>query len=137
MNRNAEQQRAAYALTKIKAVADKLNQDIEDKNRKEWRSRATELPAMIQMNGLGQTIAFYRSKAAQDSYAHRTLVNIVQQWLCRETGIYSDDDLIDAIANGDMHLYRIAQAETQALLIWVKKFSRIYITDKKAEAKNE
>lgn len=116
---NIEQQRAAYALAQVKKGVEGLDKDA----RKEWLSRANELPAMIQMNGIGATVAFYQMKATD---AHKGLLKILSGWLCDKSGIYQEPDLIHAIVNGDMHTYRAAQAEAQAMLVWVKKFSKIH-----------
>ncbi len=110
-----DQQRAAYALQRV--------QQIPSNDHKEWLSRANEIPAMIQMNGLGQTAAFYLSKGG----IHKTMYDILSKWLCQEMQIFqSHNDLITGITTMDMGTYRMAQAEAQALLLWVKKFSRAY-----------
>lgn len=128
---NIEQQRAAYALKYVKAKTQNLNDD----DRREWRSRANELPAMIQMNGIGATVAFYASK---ESSTHQKLLTILTGWLCDgEKGIYPGEiSLIDALINSDMHTYRTAQAEAQAFLAWVKKFSKVYCREEKSEKKD-
>lgn len=110
-----EQQRAKYALKKVQAVS--------PTDYQEWLSRANEMPAMIQMNGLGQTVAFYLSKGG----VHKKMYDLLSHWLCMEIKtLPSDNDLINGITQCDMHTYRKAQAEAQALLIWVKKFSKAY-----------
>ncbi|MDP8079322.1 type III-B CRISPR module-associated protein Cmr5 [Phocoenobacter skyensis] len=120
-----EQERAKYALEKVQAV--------NPRDFDEWKARANEMPAMIQMNGLGQTVAFYLSKGG----VHKQMYEILSDWLCKEKTnpnvewkyanieIY-EKKLIDGITQGDMKTYRVAQAEAQALLIWVKKFSKAY-----------
>ncbi|MBS9781368.1 MAG: type III-B CRISPR module-associated protein Cmr5 [Gammaproteobacteria bacterium] len=109
-----EQQRAKYALKKVQAV-NPMDYD-------EWKARANEIPAMIQMNGLGQTVAFYLSKGS----VHKQMYDLLSEWLCKEMKIYPDMGLMNGITTQDMSTYRIAQAEAQALLIWVKKFSKAY-----------
>ncbi len=108
-----EQKRAKFALQKVQAV--------NPRDFDEWKARANEMPAMIQMNGLGQTVAFYLSKSG----VHKQMYDILSEWLKDEMHIYNQS-LIEGITRGDMHTYRIAQAEAQALLIWVKKFSKAY-----------
>jgi CRISPR type III-B/RAMP module-associated protein Cmr5 len=81
------------------------------------------------MNGLGQSIAFCRSKyTAQDTSkngakAYKTLYVIIQEWLCNgDFAIFNKgDDLLEAIVSNDMHKYRLAQSELQDLLSWLKK----------------
>ena len=114
-----EQQRAKYALEKI--------QKISPEDHEEWLSRATEIPAMIQMNGLGQTMAFSRSKGD----IHNKMYDLVSVWLCEKMKVFQNQkDLMMGIVSADMSTYRMAQAESQALLIWVKKFSKAYCRKK-------
>ena len=125
-NMNIEQLRAAYALSSVKAgIKEFINKEGKE-NIDKWLSRANELPAMIQMNGIGATVDFYQMKGTG---AHESLLKILTGWLCGTDDIYRYTNLMDAIVNGDMHTYRAAQAEAQALLVWVKKFSKIYCTD--------
>lgn len=117
-----EQQRAAFALSKVQAV--------RPADKEEFKSRANEMPAMIHMNGLGQTCAFYLSKGG----VHKQLYQLLSDWICDKQKIYNPNDLLTGITQNDMHTYRIAQAEAQALLLWVKKFANVYCGDQiKAE----
>ena len=52
-----EQKRAAEAWSCIQAVS-------EDKFKKEYRSIVMKLPTLILTNGLGQTLAFLKSKGS-------------------------------------------------------------------------
>ncbi len=124
-----DQQRAKYALESLQTVLKEIDQDeqLDDKKKKErkkeWLSRANEIPAMIQMNGLGQTAAFYLSKKE----LHKRMYVILSEWLCKKNDFFPGaQDLIIGITSGNMQTYQVAQAEAQALLIWVKKFSRAY-----------
>ena len=123
-----QQQRARYALERIGKVGAQGDA---------IKARASELPAMIQMNGLGQAAAFYRMKG--EKHGHRPLYDILSAWLCRdanqlnyapEPGIYgSHGDLIDGITQSNQQDYRLAQAEALALMEWVKRFAKAFITD--------
>ena len=113
-----EQQRAQYALAQVKAALERF----QTKEKKSFRSYARQFPPMIQMNGLGQAAAFYFSRGEKDP--HKKLYEIVSHWLCKDSQVYAGHkDLLDGITEKDMHHYRRAQAEAQALLIWVKKFA--------------
>jgi len=119
-----QQKRAKFALNKIN---DALARGI---NPKEFRSYAANLPAMIHMNGLGQAAAFYKSKATSNNDAHGFLYNLLSEWLCRENQPYAGcHNLLDGITTYDMHRYRLAQAEAQALMDWVKKFAKAFMPD--------
>lgn len=112
-----EQRRAKYALEKVTAITN---------DKSEWLSRANEMPAMIQMNGLGQTVAFYLSKGG----VHQKMYDLLSEWLCQKIQILpANQNLIHGITHCDIKTYRAAQAEAQALLIWVKKFSKAHCKD--------
>lgn len=85
-------------------------------------SYANGLPAMILMNGLGQTAAFYKSKGGK----HDALYTLLSNWLKQPGKPYAGKDLLDGITGGDAVSYRAAQAEALAYLQWVKKFAKAY-----------
>ena len=130
-----QQKRAKYALEQVeKAISDKVNQ-------KEFKAYAANLPAMIHINGLGQAAAFFKSKGD----THERLYTILSDWLCGKidyarTQPYSGcNDLLEGITTQDMHQYRVAQAEAQALMDWVKKFAKAFMDggDDKNEAEDQ
>lgn len=134
-----QQQRAKYALDEVKTALDR------GVNKKEYKSYASSLPAMIHMNGLGQAAAFFKSKG-NSSPTHAALYTLLSNWLCSH-----DDDLkkkqempkqpyagcanlLEGITTKDMHAYRLSQAEAQALMDWVKKFAKAFmITEEDAQ----
>lgn len=124
--KNQQQERAKYALDEIRSLSEKTNQ----KGKKELKSYANAFPAMIQMNGLGQAAAFYRTKDGQ----HKELYKLLSEWLKKEGQPYAGKDLLTGITTGDMHQYRIAQAEALVLLDWVKKFANVYCAEKQDES---
>ncbi len=125
MPQTIQQQRAAYALEAIHKARRELRPDA----LKELKSYASALPAMIHMNGLGQAAAFILSKG-QEAAAYQRLYDILGGWLCAKGKPYAGyNDLMGAITGADMHAYRLAQAEAQALLDWVKKFANAYLED--------
>lgn len=116
------QLRAAFAFKCIKQ-AQALNSD----QQKEVKSYLQALPAMIQMNGFGQAIAFYKAhpEGKRGGEAYQLIYGWLSSWL-KQQAIYSQD-LIQAICERDMASYQLATAETQALLVWLKKFARAYL----------
>lgn len=127
-----QQKRAKYALEKVnEAIKTEINQ-------KEYKAYAANLPAMIHTNGLGQAAAFFKSKGG----THEKLYQLLSDWLCgkidyAKTQPYSDCcNLLDGITQEDMHTYRVAQAEAQMLMDWVKKFAKSFMTDED-DAKNK
>lgn len=83
---------------------------------------ANGLPAMILMNGLGQTAAFYKSKGGK----HEALYNLLSDWLTQPGKPYTGQALLSGITGGDAKAYRAAQTEALAYLQWVKKFAKAY-----------
>lgn len=85
-------------------------------------SAAVAMPAMILMNGLGQTAAFYKSKGG----AQAALYKLLSDWLKQTGKPYAGKDLLQGITQGDAQTYRAAQVEALAYLQWVKKFAKAY-----------
>ena len=113
------QRRAKYAFKCINE-AQKLDNDTQ----KEIKTYVQKLPSMIQMNGFGQAIAFYRAHKldGKGGMAYQTIYSWLSKWLIEES-IYTED-LMTSICNNNMQKYQLATAETQALLVWMKKFAR-------------
>ncbi len=119
MQQTMQQQRAKYALERVIEAA-------KDKEiHSEYKSYASNLPAMIHMNGLGQAAAFFRAKKG----THLELYKVLSEWLCKDQQPYQGcKDLLEGITTKDLHHYRLAQAEAQMLMDWVKKFAKAYMT---------
>lgn len=118
-----EQRRARYALRCIEELT---------RVDKEWREGvvrcANQLPALIHMNGLGQALAFFKSKGQKEK-GYADLYGIVGKWLYLEAEgrVFANSgngDVLAAITQADMFEYMRAQGEAQALLEWVKKFAQ-------------
>ncbi|NDP59532.1 MAG: type III-B CRISPR module-associated protein Cmr5 [Oxalobacteraceae bacterium] len=121
-----QQQRAKHALEKVRGL-----EALRDGDK--FKSRASELPFMIHVNGLGQAAAFFRSKS-KDGYPELSLV--LSSWLCRPEQISQPgrthpfagkQDLMQAITECSLHDYRVAQAEAMQYMDWVKKFANAYL----------
>ena len=122
MAQTIQQRRAAFALEGVKQAAS--NSRV---NKKEYKSYAASLPAMIHMNGLGQAAAFYLSKGGM----YKELYQLVSDWLTKDGQPFSKHgDLLEGITAEDMHRYRLAEAEALALMDWVKKFANAYMEEK-------
>ena len=125
VTQTAQQQRAAFAFEKVSALAGQG----EDKASR-FRAYANALPALVQMTGIGQAMAFvYSKKSGQGAEAAgwAALYQLVSDWLCAsERKIFTENstDLMQAIISHEQNCYRLAQAECQALLVWVRQFAR-------------
>lgn len=119
--RTMDQERAEYALKKITEI----EQGSDSSRKEEMRRYITGLPALIRMNGLGQALAFYRTKGAAST--HEVIYQIVSAWLCSasSTGrVFNEHgDALTAITRSDVHAYMAAQNEALELLEWLKKFA--------------
>ena len=114
-----QQLRAKHALTKVKELV-LLKEDAK------LKARASELPFMIHANGLGQALAFFKSKKEKDGYDKLYLV--LQSWLTQPQRPFAGkSDLMTAITEADLNTYRVAQAEAIVCMDWVKKFASAYL----------
>jgi len=114
-----QQKRAAFALTRVS----KVQKDLSKSKQKEFVSYASSLPAMIHTNGLGQAAAFFKSKGS----VHELLYQLLSDWLQEKDQPFAGKELLEGITKSNMQTYRLAQAEAQALMDWVKKFSKAYM----------
>ncbi len=119
--RTLEQLRAEFAYRKVEDVKDKPFEA-------EYARYVKNAPAMILTNGLGSTLAFYRSKKKK---AYDTLYEHINEWL-ESRGFYSGD-AIDFIMNADSAKVFQATQEVLALLDWMKKFAKTMLKEDEYE----
>lgn len=120
MQRTLEQERAAFALSRVEQV--------KDGGRKaKFKTQLIKLPSRLHNNGLGQTVAFYLS-AGRDEPEWQ-ICQWLGDWLGDgHRGIYSGrEPLIHHIADRGEDLYREASAEARALAVWFKRFAEAFI----------
>lgn len=122
-----DQQRAAFAWGKVSTLGSGLG---------EYLSLVRQLPAMIQINGLGQALAFLmvQTGAKQQLYQH------LQLWLCTAAPhpVYLPQagqgiGLMQGLMKGDSLTLRQATAEAQALALWLKRFAEALSDDAPAD----
>lgn len=123
-----EQCRAAQAWHDIKAIKD-------DKNKKEdeYKSLVRSIPAMVLSHGLGQTLAFLRSKGYEGGKLkgdkpHGALYCHLSNWVCEQMGWGKNSDLLLTKLTSDPQTattanYRRATVETLAYIQWLKRFA--------------
>jgi CRISPR-associated protein Cmr5 len=111
LQQTLEQRRAAQAWNQTERVDKSLS-------KKEYGSLVRGLPAMIQTDGLGQTLAFLKAK---DKDEHRAAYTNLKEWLAGEFGF--TDDLLPWLINQPSDVYRRVTSETQAYLLWLKRFA--------------
>ncbi len=75
---NMEQERGRIAWDNVREVVSRQNKTLQ----KEYRSLARGLNAMIQINGLGQTLGFLKAKGKSDKdKAHYLLLQDLTNWM--------------------------------------------------------
>lgn len=126
MTQALEQQRARFALVEISALENAPFQ-------KECRAYLSNLPAMIRMSGLGQTMAFCLMKSQEKNslgHAYQAIYKIIEKWFKENNQTILKNisshykGLMEAITSADMLTYRQAEIELLQLLDWLKKFAR-------------
>ena len=128
ISQTIQQQRAAFAYGQVSELVNK-----DEAGR--FRAYANSLPALVQMNGIGQAMAFACSKKSGkgiEAKGWTALYKVVSDWLCsddRNIFEQKSSDLMAAIVSHDQNRYRLAQAECQALLVWVRQFARALLKD--------
>lgn len=150
---NSEQKRGAQAWENILSVKEldrqitqkkvKDEKDVEKKKKieaekkleKEYRSLARGLNAMIQINGLGQTLGFLKAKGkSQEQKPHYLLLLHLTSWMQDPEHFYAENsDIMNAGYDGLLHWildphtgsddYRRATTECLAFGVWLRRFA--------------
>lgn len=137
--------RAEHALGRIeKYAADKAAK------KKEYVSYVKSAPAMIRMNGLGQTLAIFAARSKADPAqgeggdapdAYRDLYKDIQDWFasdhCPLRGAVTPGGeilwLLKVVIGAPQADYLLIQAEAALYVEWLKKFAMAFLTE---EARN-
>ena len=123
-----EQGRAKYAFEVVKEISDNNLPENESKKLKEsYKSVAKKLPVLIKTNGLGQTLAFMKSKRAKRDKRENGYDKLYQQlakWLQTESEneLIASGELVEQVIQLNSSFYRQATVETLALLNWMRRF---------------
>lgn len=123
--RTLEQERALFAWERINSVCME-----HPTQAKDVAMHIKKMPAMVLANGLGQALAFLLQKDEGNRSGPEYIVyDIIAEWIVEERKLYTGPraDLMSRLIQGDRFLYRQAQEETWALLVWLKKFAEAYI----------
>ena len=122
-----EQGRAKFAFEKVKEISDN-SEDGSERLKENYKSMAKKLPVLIKTNGLGQTLAFLKSKGGKIDKktinAHDKLYEHIGTWLQTEgfKGLVDPGELVEQVINLESHAYRQVTVETLALLNWMRRF---------------
>lgn len=116
-----ENGRAAFAFEKVARFV-KHNRE----KSKEYKAYVKRLPSIIQVNGLGQALAFYYSK---DS-THRQIYQDIAEWIEEDMSTLlqkfkkdnETDEFIEVLVKMSSAEYRFVTMEVLALLNWMRRF---------------
>jgi len=142
---NLEHERAIYAHRCVTAVNDPTQTpDQDDKIKKGYRSLINAAGPLIHQAGLFQTLGFYLQKwkpqSSNPSKQHFILLEHILRWLFRDgIGNVSVPDLYflhllgicedPGIRGVNDYQARAFTAETQALVLWLKRFAVALLPD--------
>ncbi|MFZ4657659.1 MAG: type III-B CRISPR module-associated protein Cmr5 [Caldilineaceae bacterium] len=114
-----EQARATAAWSGIDEIENSYSSE-----KKKYGTLARKLPAMIQSNGLGQTLAFLRAKGGKKSKdAHNLIADHLGHWVKNQLKTNHDQDLLTWIIQQSSDDYRRATTESIAFAIWLRRFA--------------
>src|SRR6266550_3721692 len=131
---NSEQKRGRQAWQNIQRIKE-LDGSTDKKLEKEYRSLARGLNAMIQINGLGQTLGFFKAKGKNDEKKpHYQLLLHLTEWMrdpehfkasnsnVMRTGY---DGLLRWVTDPGTSSddYRRATTECLAFGVWLRRFA--------------
>lgn len=111
-----EQKRAQFALSRVREVSSN-----QRRIAGRYRQEVMGLPSMVLTNGLGQTLAFLKAKGAGSQNEHATAYRHLNDWVRAQLSL--GDDLLEAVTQMDVSVYRLAQSEALAVLGWLKRFA--------------
>ncbi len=119
----AHSERAQWAWRAVSAIWDEHQQG---KLAKEYATQVRKLPARIQTNGLGQSLAFLYSKTKKEPTAHESLlrqlderINLV---LSRSYTRRRRDDIMTTLVQLTPDEYRRCTHELLKTAEWLKRF---------------
>lgn len=113
------QKRAAQALVCVNEIVDQPDQNLKDK----YGSLARGFPAMIQINGLGPSLAFLLAKGKPQ---HLKLFDHLSNWLCQSiapTENKAENNFLNWVIGKDTGTYQLATREAVQFSMWLKRFT--------------
>lgn len=146
-SRNAHNEVSRTRASQALKCIEEFRKTASAKQKESYVSYVKSLPAMIHMNGLGQTLAMLASRAKADTDkgqgggspdAYRTLYGHIQQWFaddaCPLKPVATQSDgspyhLLKVILEASQEDYLIIQSEAALYAQWLKKFAIAFLTD--------
>ncbi|MCL6663373.1 type III-B CRISPR module-associated protein Cmr5 [Paenibacillus amylolyticus] len=112
--------RASYAFQEVQKAVNQLS---SSEKIKLYSSYLKRLPSMIQVNGLGQSMAFYFSKGKENQYD--LIYQSISNWIMNkpELQMERNKDFLGELVSLNSEQYRRVTTEVHALLNWMRKFA--------------
>jgi len=107
----SELHRAKLAFEQVAAVKELDN----------YKINIRKMPMMIQVNGLAQTVSFYRTKKEQHGVILKHLYDHLLQNELIEGN--ANQDLVETVISLNSENYRIVTSEVMSYLQWLKRFA--------------
>lgn len=110
--------RASFAFSEVKKFIEKYPD-----HQSSYRSYVKKMPSIIQVNGLGQALAFYYSKHGERAYEE--IYKTSSLWLNQKfPDLLKDKEktLVEVVINLKSQKYRLFTMEVMSLLNWMRKF---------------
>lgn len=120
LQQTLEQERAKKAWEDVRSVT-----NCSEEFKKKYGSLARRVSMLVLINGLGQTLAYLRSKGKNDqSSEYNVLFRHLSNWTMSQVAPdKKDQDLLDWVRNTSSDMYRRATTEVLAYLTWLKRFA--------------
>ncbi|WP_044895092.1 type III-B CRISPR module-associated protein Cmr5 [Bacillus alveayuensis] len=112
-----ENGRASFAFESVKSAFEDERVTFES-----YRSYVKKMPSLIQVNGLGQTLAFCYQKGKE----YRVIYNQLHKWLKERYSQYFQEpnkEFVEVVIGLKSADYRVLTMEVLALLNWMRKFA--------------
>ncbi|BBB93484.1 type III-B CRISPR module-associated protein Cmr5 [Methylomusa anaerophila] len=122
-----EEGRATFAFEQVKQAVEKLAG-----NAQSYKSYVRSLPSLIQVNGLGQALAFCYARKNKNKYiAYRDIYESIFNWLQRKfpDHFQQESELVEEAVKLRSEDYRMITMEVLALLNWMGRFAEGMIED--------
>jgi len=119
---------AIKALEKGRAqFAYRCAEEASKKNfKKEYRSYVKKIPSMILSNGLGQTLAFIKSKAKNGNaydYIYNQITDYMKSEHTSRIRMQNNQELVKWVISCDSTTYRYITQEILAFFNWLRRFA--------------
>ena len=113
-----ENQRAEFALLCVKNIVAAYSKEEKEK----YKGNVKKIPMLIKTNGLGNTLAFMRSRKE-----HKLIYDHLSNWLRKPENpcktLPEGKDLLEFVISESSPVYRHVTKELIALLTWMKRFA--------------